>query len=244
MLEFAIHTAIMGGKATLPYFRNSEVQFKENQTPVTIADLEAESLIRDEIRKWYPEHGIYGEEEGQTGEQGARWVIDPIDGTKSFVSGVPLYGTLLSFEEEGEVRIGVCYFPATDEILYAELGQGAFYQHRPARVMEEVNLSRTMVASGGIGHLHRQGKLDAVVELNAMSQGLRTWSDAYGHALVASGRVPIMIDPVVEPYDISAMSLIVQEAGGRCENYAGGKPGPQAISYAPGMTDWVRAHFP
>lgn len=243
LLEFAIHTAVFGGKATLPFFRNTDIQIKADSSPVTEADREAERVIREEIRKWYPEHGIYGEEEGNAGDQANRWVIDPIDGTKSFMSGVPLFGTLLSFEKDGVAQVGVCYFPATNELLYAERGEGAYYQHQVARVMEVVDPARCMICCGSPTRLREQGKLDAVLDLADGHQGLRTWSDAYGHAMVASGRSPIMIDPRVEPYDISAMSLILAEAGGRCTNYAGGAPGPEAISYSPAMAEWVTQNF-
>lgn len=243
LLEFAIHTAVMGGKSTLQFFRNAEIQLKADQSPVTIADLQAEALIRDEIRKWYPEHGIYGEEEGASGDRSQQWLIDPIDGTKSYMSGVPLFSTLLSFEQDGDPVVGVAYFPASDELLYAERGEGAYYQHRPAQVMQEIDPQRCMLCCGAPTRLRDQGKLDPLLDLADTYQGLRTWSDAYGHAMVASGRAPLMVDPLVQPYDISAMRLIVAEAGGMCTNYAGGRAGPEAISFAPGLADWVERTF-
>lgn len=196
-----------------------EVITKADATPVTVADRGAERMIRELIAASYPHDAILGEEEG--GDTGAldRWVIDPIDGTKSFISGVPLYATLLSYEENGEPLVGVCYFPALDEMLYAEKGKGAFFNGRPIQVSRRETVQGSLLCCGGsmlkAAHHHK------IVDLVAKSLATRTWCDAYGHALVASGRVDAMIDPVVSHWDISAVALIVREAGGRFTDFNG-----------------------
>src|SRR5688500_4641563 len=135
-LAFAIDAAYRAGRATLAHFNTgTRVDRKADRSPVTAADLLAEEMIRAGIARHFPGDQILGAEGGGPA-RGDRWVIDPIDGTKSFVAGVPLYATLVSFEQEGGPVAGVCYFPALDEMLYAERGAGAFWNGRPCRVSE------------------------------------------------------------------------------------------------------------
>lgn len=204
---------------------------KSDQTPVTAADQGAERLIRELIEHRYPGEYILGEEEGGATAQLDRWVIDPIDGTKSFISGVPLYATLLSYEVGGEAVVGVCYFPALDEMLYAEKGQGAFFNGRPARVSERDATVGSVICCGGHRSMVSAGRWKPFLKLVDRALATRTWSDAYGHALVASGRVDAMIDPVVAHWDVSAVSLIVREAGGKFTDFEGNDAlAPEAIS--------------
>jgi len=232
LLEFALKTAVRAGKLTLAHFQSGvQVERKGDLSPVTIADREAERFIREEIARTYQNHGIYGEEEGKEGDQSARWVIDPIDGTKSFISGVPLFGTLLSYEENEVPVVGVAYFPALDEVVFAERGEGAFWNGRPARVSKVSDLKDAVICCGGHGSMDKHGRTPGITNLARKALATRTWSDAYGHMLVATGRVEAMIDPVVEWYDASAVKLIVQEAGGTHTNFDGtGDWKKQAVS--------------
>ncbi len=219
-LSFAVDAAYRGGKSTLAWFQaGAEVITKSDATPVTIADRNAERLIRELIAKQYPHEAILGEEEG--GDTGAldRWVIDPIDGTKSFISGVPLYATLLSYEVDGEAEVGVCYFPALEEMYYAEKGKGAYLNGRPIHVSTRETLHGGVLCCGG--SMLKDGNRQKIAPLMAKSLATRTWCDAYGHSLVASGRVDAMIDPIVNHWDISAISLITREAGGRFTDFKG-----------------------
>ena len=224
-LQFAIETAILAGKSTLAYFQTgAAVDIKPDETPITIADRDAERLMRQRIAEIYPQDGILGEEEGETGSGSARWVIDPIDGTKSFIAGVPLYATLLAFEQDGAPKIGVCYFPALDELVTAELGKGAYWNGRPCRVSERPTLERSLIATGSSSSMAKAGRAAGFSKVENAAMACRTWGDAYGHALVATGRVDAMIDPIVAHWDISAMSLIVREAGGRFTDFSGENP--------------------
>lgn len=221
-LHFAIETAIRAGKSTLAHFQvSTAVDLKEDASPVTVADRGAERLIRDAITREYPGEGILGEEEGEAGAQNARWVVDPIDGTKSFISGVPLYGTLLAYEVDRVAKIGVCYFPALDELVYAEQGQGAFWNGRLCRVSDKMSLDGAVVATGSMASMARFGRLAGMQRIEKRTMASRTWGDAYGHALVATGRVEAMIDPIIAHWDISAMSVIVREAGGVFTDFQG-----------------------
>lgn len=226
-LAFAVETAYRAGRLTLKYFNTgTETLTKADATPVTAADREAEQLIREAIHKHFPGESMVGEEYGEAGSSRTRWVIDPIDGTKSFVCGVPLYGTLIGFEEDGVPVLGVAYFPALDEMVYAERGAGAFWNGRVARVSERATLEGASIACGGHKSMAKYGRVEGLLKLAEQVQATRTWSDAYGHILVATGRVEAMLDPVVNPWDISAIRPIVEEAGGRFTDFAG-NPGPQ-----------------
>ncbi len=222
-LAFALDAATRAGRLTLAQFQSGvEVEPKEDGTPVTAADRAAERLIRQMIGAAYPGESIVGEEEGGSLESADRWVIDPIDGTKSFIAGVPLYGTLLSFERDRVAEVGVCYLPALDELVFAERGEGARWNGRPCRVSQTSELVHATLCCGGHASMRRYGRLGPFLELSERCRATRTWSDAYGHALVATGRVEAMVDPVVRPWDISAMSLIVREAGGKFTDFSGG----------------------
>jgi len=221
-LAFALDAAVQAGRSTLAHFQNG-VQFeaKADDTPVTVADKYAERMLRELINKHYPGEAILGEEEGMTGVGDDRWVIDPIDGTKSFICGVPLYATLLSYEVAGEPIIGACYFPALDDLLFAEKGGGAFWNGRPTRVSEKTSLKGAVIASSGYLGLTKRGLLDGYLKMVEQCMAARTWCDAYGHALVATGRVDMMIDATVSRWDISSVALIVREAGGRFTDLQG-----------------------
>lgn len=221
--NFAKQTLLLAGDVTLQYFQKGPgVELKANLSPVTVADTEAESLIRDRIAKSFPNHGIFGEEFGKEGDAAARWVIDPIDGTKSFVAGVPLYGGLLSFEEDGKPVVAAMVFPALGLLVSAVLGAGSECNGQPIRVSTRAMLSGSLISCGSHKSMGARG-ISGTFEANIASQAMatRTWGDAYGHLLVACGRIDAMVDPVVEHYDISAPWLIVHEAGGRSTNLHG-----------------------
>ncbi len=219
-LEFAIRVAREAGDLTLRHFGSAQVEYKANSTPATAADREAEAFIREAIRQTFPSEDIYGEEEGGSYSK-TRWLIDPIDGTKSFACGVPLFATLLSFEIDGLPEVGVAHFPALSMTLAASKGGGATLNGEPIRVSKKRDLATSTFCCAGHRSFDRLGLTGSLVALAQECMATRTWCDAYGHALVAMGRVEGMIDPVLEPYDISAMSLIVEEAGGKCTNFGG-----------------------
>lgn len=247
-LAKAIEIAVEAGRGTLLHFqRGLDVELKGDESPVTVADKEAEALVRRKIAEMFPGEEILGEEEGQTGTGDTRWVVDPIDGTKSFVSGVPLYSTLLAYEVEGRPVLGVVYFPALDEVFYAERGSGAFLNGRQIAVREGGDLNRSVVCSGSMQSLKKYGRLEGMMGFSEPMMAHRTWGDAYGHMLVASGRVQAMVDPVVSRWDVSAVIPIVEEAGGIAMRFDGGdvldgsRPDGELelLSLTPGLRDFA-----
>lgn len=224
-LEFAIEAAYRAGRFTLAHFQTgTSVDLKADRTPVTDADRGAERLIRLMIGERYPTDCVLGEEEGGDHAETDRWIVDPIDGTKSFVAGVPLYATLVAYEVKGRPVLGVCYFPALDEMLYAEVGLGAFFNGRPCSVSAKPTLEDAIVCSAGHRGMTRHCRSEGLDRIAEKAMATRTWCDAYGHALVATGRVEAMMDPIVSRWDVSAMIVIVREAGGTCSDFHAGDP--------------------
>ena len=204
------------GEVALGYFgARIEVETKADDTPVTIADREAESLLRAEILRRYPDHGIVGEEHGEV-QPGApvRWILDPIDGTKSFVHGVPLWGVLIGIEVEGEPVVGVVHLPALGETVTAAKGLGARWNGEPCSVSTESRLDRSLVLTTDEAAFHGHSGEAGWRALAAAARVTRSWGDCYGHVLVATGRAQVMVDPVLASWDAAPLLTIVTEAGG------------------------------
>jgi histidinol-phosphatase len=231
-LAFALEAAIRAARVTLATFQcGSRGERKTDGSPVTVADRECERVLREAIGARFPGEAILGEEEGGDAAASSRWVIDPIDGTKSFICGVPLYGTLISFEEGGETLVAVAYFPALDDAVYAELGAGCFWNGRPCKVSSTKRVEDAIVCCGSPASFRARSREAGWLKLSHEAWSVRGWSDAYAHSLVATGRVDAMIDPSLAVWDISATKLIVREAGGEYTDFAGGRdPKDEAIA--------------
>ena len=224
-LRFALDAVRKAGQSTLAHFQTGvTVEYKSDASPVTVADKDAEAILREAINAQFPGETILGEEQGLTGTGNTRWIIDPIDGTKSFICGVPLYATLLSYEVNGEPILGVSYFPALDEMVYAEQGSGCYLNESKVHVTNRLTTAGGFLACGGPNSMVKYGRWDGFEQLSKEAVATRTWSDAYGHCLVATGRVDAMIDPIVSRWDLSAIKIIVEEAGGRFTDFQGGNP--------------------
>jgi histidinol-phosphatase len=224
-MDFAAQTAYEAGRLTLGYFRTDALgtELKADETPVTIADREAEKLIRARILARYPGHAVVGEEYGADGEEGSshRWILDPIDGTKAFVRGVPLYGVLIGLEIDGNCEVGAAYFPALDEMVYAATGEGCFCNGRRCGVASTDALEDGILSFTDASSFEEYGRDDAFRRLRKAAGGSRGWSDAYGHALVATGRVDLMLDPIMNPWDCAPFPPILREAGGFFGDWSG-----------------------
>lgn len=221
LLEVAVDAAYLAGQRTLAWFQTGvSAEYKSDDTPVTVADREAERVLRERILARFPDHAILGEEEGEsTGSAPYRWVVDPIDGTKAFISGVPLYGTLVGVEHEGRVVAGAIHIPALRDMVCAAEGKGCWWNGRRCHVSDRRDLSRAVIVCSSI--VRSQKRSDAFAKLSDSTYLQRTWGDAFGYALVATGRVDIMIDPVKAPWDVGPMPVIFREAGGNSSDWQG-----------------------
>lgn len=214
-LEFARETAFHAGQLTLEYFQKGlQPDKKLDNSPVTIADRKCEEWIRSAIEKRYPSHAILGEEYGSSDGAECRWIVDPIDGTQSFIHGVPLYSVLIGLEIEGRVEVGVAYFPALSEMISAASGLGCWWNDRPARVSQVKRLEDAALSFTDVANFAKYGGEEGFQRLQRRVWFRAGWGDAYGYLLVASGRVEIMMDPIMAVWDCGPFPPIFREAGG------------------------------
>ena len=217
-------------QTTLPFFQDSriEVESKADASPVTIADRTAESEFRKWILEHFPDDGILGEEQGtHPGTSPYRWVVDPIDGTKSFIAGVPLYSTLVALEKEGTPIAGGIWIPALGEMAVAAVGRGCWYRRgpyepwqpsgvSPRQQLEEAIFVTTAVDS--FDQVHAAANYQAI---ESRVRFTRTWGDGYGYLLIATGRADVMVDPIVNPWDVAAILPVIAESGGTFTDWSG-----------------------
>lgn len=224
LLNFANQIAVHAGKITLRHFqRDLVIDHKADESPVTVADREAEAYLREAIRGRYPGHAVLGEEAGLSGPPGAtyRWVLDPIDGTRSFIRGVPLYGVMVGVLREGEPVAGVVHVPALGETVAAARGLGCTWNKRPCRV-STISMLRESLVVGTVAHGYEAyGKGEAFQRILAATGLFRTWGDCYGYVLVATGRAEAALDPVMNVWDAAALLPILTEAGGTYTDWQG-----------------------
>lgn len=223
-LEFMKESAYLAGRLTLGYFNtNISIDYKEDDTPVTIADRKAEQLIRNRIENFYPGHAIIGEEFGEMENKSAefRWFVDPIDGTKSFINGVPLYSVLIGLEIAGVVQAGVAYFPALDEMLAAATSLGCWWNGRRAQVSNVPSLDRATVVFSSASNFDKYNRSEEWKQVKRTTYFQTGWGDAYGYLLVATGRVEIMLDPIMNVWDCAPFPPILREAGGYFGDWQG-----------------------
>ena len=228
-LELAVRLVREAGAHAMTYYQAQDMglDFKPDRSPVTRADKEGEELIRRVLDVECPADAILGEEYGEKeGSSGYRWLLDPIDGTESFIRGVPLFGCMAALEHDGSAVAGTICFPALGEIVYAAKGEGAWWangigapteplQRRPARVSSVSELGGATFCATGLHNFDRIGKAEGFAKLLAAVREARGWSDCYGHYLVATGRVDIMIDPLMHVWDNAPLLPIIEAAGGR-----------------------------
>ncbi len=235
---FAVEIAREAGTATLPHFRRGvQVETKSDDSPVTVADREAEQFLRARITERFPEHALVGEEYGSDGREArGRWIVDPIDGTYSFIHGVPLYSNLVAFEWDGEAVVGVINLPAIGECLHAARGQGCTWerpgQRQPARVSRVSTLAEARLGVTTIKNTIAFERYEAYRRLLETCQHDRGWPDAYGYALVATGRAEIQLDPIMSVWDTAALFPVLTEAGGTLTDWSGNPThtAPEAIA--------------
>jgi histidinol phosphatase-like enzyme (inositol monophosphatase family) len=228
-LEVGRTAAAAAGRLTLDYFQRDDlaIERKADASPVTMADRDAEQLLRERIAAAFPDDAILGEEfPDRPGTSGCRWILDPIDGTKSFIHGVPLYGTLIGMEHESQSLLGIIGLPALDECVYAAVGHGAWYVHgdaAPARacVSRTDRLAQSLFCTSEVASFGPRGASAVYDRLQAAARLSRTWGDCYGYMMVATGRAELMVDPIMNVWDAAALLPILQEAGGTFTDWQG-----------------------
>ena len=213
---------LTGGIALRHYRSNLTVETKPDGSPVTVADRAAEIAARDWVRRLFPEDGVLGEEFGEE-RAGARrrWVIDPIDGTKSFVHGTPLWGSLVALCEGETVLAGAAYFPAVNELIAAAPGAGCWWNGSRCAVSTISAIASATVLTTDERFLDKPERRAGWERVAGAAGIARTWGDCFGYLLVATGRAEVMCDPILSPWDAAALHPIVREAGGSFTDWEG-----------------------
>ncbi|MCA9047906.1 MAG: inositol monophosphatase family protein [Planctomycetaceae bacterium] len=246
-LDFAVDISRRAADLILQHYQSQTlgVESKADDSPVTIADRGAEELIRRALAESFPDDAVLGEEfDDVDGTSGYRWILDPIDGTKPFIYGVPLFGTLIGIECDGRMVAGVCRFPALDEVVYAAEGSGAWWkignqEPRPAKASTQRDLSEARLIFTEPTADRRVGRQDVLPTLLPQVRIARGWGDCCGHMLVATGRADIALDPQMSAWDIAALIPIVRESGASCTDWKGRENifGGDGISVSLGLKD-------
>jgi histidinol phosphatase-like enzyme (inositol monophosphatase family) len=213
---------IAGDIAMEYYGANPATRTKSDGSPVSVADTSAEQAAREWIELHFPEDGIIGEELASVRENAARrWIIDPIDGTYTFLQSVPLWGTLVAVAEGESVIAGAAYFPALDDSIVAARGEGCWWNGSRAAVSTVAELAEARLVTTDARFLRDEARRERWTRLQNGARTMRTWGDCYGYLLVATGRADIMVDDVISDWDGAAFMPIITEAGGEFTDWRG-----------------------
>lgn len=213
---------VAGDVARRYYGKSPEVRSKKDGSPVSAADYDAERSAREWIEKRFPSDGIIGEELPPTREFAKRrWILDPIDGTYTFLQTVPLWGTLVAVVEGERVLAGAAYFPALGEIIVAAPGEGAWWNGSRAAVSGVSELSAARLVTTDARFNRDPSRRDRWLQLQNGAQAMRTWGDCFGYLLVATGRADVMVDDVISVWDGAALLPVITEAGGAFTDWKG-----------------------
>lgn len=246
LLEAVRDAARVAGSVALSHFRASlSVERKADGSEVTIADRESERAVRDWIARRFPDDAILGEELGSQGEPGhRRWLVDPIDGTRTYVRGVPMWGSMVAVEEGGTVLAGAICCPATDDEVAAALGEGCWHNGARTRVSHVADLADATILATDERFRHHAWREGPWRRLAGDVATARTWGDCYGYVLLATGRAEVMADDRLSPWDVAAVVPIMHEAGGVLTDWRG-QPGmgTDAVATNAALADIVRARL-
>jgi len=245
LMHAAAEVARVAGAIANRHFRTAglSVRSKGDGSPVTVADLESERAAREWIRQRFPADGILGEEfGGERLDAKRRWVLDPIDGTRTYVHGVPLWGTLVGVASGDEVLAGAAFFPALDELICAAPGEGCWLNGERVQVSQISRLTDSLVLTTDETFAHLPERRTAWQRLADGAGMSRSWGDCYGYLLVASGRAEVMVDPVLSEWDATALLPVVEEAGGVFTDWSGmrGARGGSAIATNAALANQAR----
>lgn len=246
-LRLALELAEAADEITMKHFRMAtlEVRTKSDRSPVSEADEAVERMIRDRLSRERPDDGIVGEEYGTSGNAARRWIIDPIDATSNYIRGIPVFATLIGLEENGHIITGVVSAPALGRRWSASKGSGAFCNGMAIRVSQTSALAEAHIGSDGSADFDQVGKSDNFMKLVRSCGRARGFGDFWIHMLVAEGALDIAIEPRVAPWDMAAVQVIVEEAGGRFTDLRGNAryDGGDALSTNGALHDAALEHF-
>lgn len=230
----ALKGVIQAGEEIRKIFKdpNLTINYKDDQTPVTVADQKSEDIIASSLHKYFPQDGILAEEKTEvTTQNGFRWIIDPLDGTQSFISGVPQFGILVGLEHNEDALLGIVYFPAFKEIFFAIKGQGAKHalinsekelmDVKKLHVSQKTSLEEAFICYTTFDDFKKTQKEQEFLNIIQKGRKNRGWGDCFGHMLVATGRCDVMLDPTLKLWDIAALKPIIEEAGGSFTDVSG-----------------------
>jgi histidinol phosphatase-like enzyme (inositol monophosphatase family) len=238
-LALALDATFDAGKAVAEYYfgMGIDVVWKGDGSPVTQADERAEKILRQRISAVFPDDAIIGEEhEDEHGTSGFKWIIDPLDGTEAFIRKLPIFGTLVGLEHQGEMVAGICFMPAQREFAWASRGNGCWWVQDTthaydietlrerairAQVSPQSHINKAMITTTGQGAFHRSGRVDSFLRLRAASRKDRGFGHCWGHLLVATGRMEISIEPKIREWDIAPFACLLREAGGKLTDFDG-----------------------
>lgn len=222
---FARHLADISAAVIKPYYRSDiQVDIKADLSPVTIADMQAEETMREAIMRTFPDHGILGEEFGHhLPDAQYQWVLDPIDGTKSFITHSYLFGTLIALVKEGQPILGVINQPIFNDFLIGD-GAETRLNDRPVRVRACRSLEEAVLLNTSHWSVYKYQNGEAFSALSKRVQRYNNWGDCHGYYLVACGGADIMTDPILNPWDLMALIPIIEGAGGRITDWRGNDP--------------------
>ena len=251
-LALALRLADAADAITLDRFRaqDLEVAAKPDLTPVSDADLAVEKAVRELLAAERPDDAVLGEEDGETGSGARRWVVDPVDGTKNFVRGAPVWATLVALLVDGRVEVGVVSAPALGRRWWAARGEGAFRDGEPIRVSSVGSLQDAFLSYSSLTGWEEQGRLDGVLQLSRECWRTRAFGDFWSHVLVAEGAVDVSFEPEVSLWDLAPLQVIVEEAGGRFTSLQGeARPDGGSVLCSNGLLhdavlDVIRPHHP
>ena len=213
------------------YQKNIEVDIKKDFSPVTKADIEGEKIIIETIKKEFPSHNFLGEESKHDFKRdGFLWIIDPIDGTTNYARKNPLFATQIALMEDGELILGVSNAPALKELMYAEKNNGAYLNNSKTKTSSIRELDASYMVFGGIQYFKRRGLLTNLLNLVENTRGHRGIGDFWSYHLVAQGKADIMIEAQTKIWDIAALKVIVEEAGGKVTDIKGNNVGLSTTS--------------
>jgi histidinol-phosphatase len=216
-LQLALALADEADAITMKWYQSATlaVRTKSDLSPVSEADEATERMLRERLAQERPDDGIVGEEFGSGGSTARRWILDPIDGTKNYVRGIPVWATLIALEEDGRIEAGVVSSPALGRRWWAARGEGAFCNGRALRVSPIATLGDAHLSYDSLTDFDQFGTTDRVIDLIRKCTRTRAFGDFWSHMLVAEGAIEIAIEPKVAVWDMAAVQVIVEEAGGR-----------------------------